>query len=665
MQPPDWADPGVLSRNQEPAHAAFFAFESCEAALTARKESSARFVSLNKKWKFQWRRSAKALRKENITQLTAASLDDAEWGDIDVPGNWELLGHGFPICAQGDSTSGPGHAPRTLADKGALTEVVDNPVGIYRTTFELPPAFVQARDDCCILHLGAVTSCVYVYVNGKEVGFSKQSKLPAEFNVTPYLAVPTMGSESSGAAAPNSLALVVLCLDDGTVPERNTWFLSGITRDVFLFSRRSSNYVRDIRTRAFLPNTFSGQQNAEGIVDVDLDVESTGTSVKVEIGLFDDEAGGLPALLACTKGLPCYAQTTSSGNAGTPLSSATDGLSDLHLPGSRVFAKEYVMGEEGSVLQTGGRLHTPDQEVVTPEWRDAVGGRDSGLENVTAQVPGLRSHKAGEEIDLASRSGGRYVTTSSTNRQGHQVLNGLELAGARLHAPGQPVDVKTKLANMSAPAWAGGPKKSDKSSGSLQSPSEVSSCSGPVCIPGVQLASLCTVEQTSVASCANARRYGALVQGRVSAKKVKAWSAETPNMYTLMVTVSATTGSQNEGYQVVEVIRLRVGFRSVEVSGGRLRVNGKALTLRGVNWHEHTPDKGHVVSLESMAHDIRLMKEFNFNAVRCSHYPNDERFYQLCDELGMYVIDKANIRSYRPGYKNQESVAGMQACIQI
>ena len=94
-------------------------------------------------------------------------------------------------------------------------------------------------------------------------------------------------------------------------------------------------------------------------------------------------------------------------------------------------------------------------------------------------------------------------------------------------------------------------------------------------------------------------------------------------------------------------------------------MNGKALTLRGVNWHEHTPDKGHVVSLESMAHDIRLMKEFNFNAVRCSHYPNDERFYQLCDELGMYVIDKANIRSYRPGYKNQESVAGMQACIQI
>ena len=96
----------------------------------------------------------------------------------------------------------------------------------------------------------------------------------------------------------------------------------------------------------------------------------------------------------------------------------------------------------------------------------------------------------------------------------------------------------------------------------------------------------------------------------------------------------------------------------MRVAGGQFMVNDVPVEIRGVNRHEHTPDKGHVVSVESMAHDIRLMKDFNFNCVRCSHYPADERFYQLCDEMGLYVIDEANIETHGIGFASDKTLAG-------
>ncbi|CAK9096305.1 unnamed protein product [Durusdinium trenchii] len=95
-----------------------------------------------------------------------------------------------------------------------------------------------------------------------------------------------------------------------------------------------------------------------------------------------------------------------------------------------------------------------------------------------------------------------------------------------------------------------------------------------------------------------------------------------------------------------EAVCLNVGFRTVEILEGRLLLNGSELTIRGVNRHEHHPTKGHVVDRESMIQDIQMMKENNFNAVRCAHYPNDIMFYELCDEMGLYVVDEANIESH-------------------
>lgn len=118
------------------------------------------------------------------------------------------------------------------------------------------------------------------------------------------------------------------------------------------------------------------------------------------------------------------------------------------------------------------------------------------------------------------------------------------------------------------------------------------------------------------------------------------WSAEQPHLYTLLVTLFDSEG------QVAEVQRCRVGFRQVEVHDGKLWLNGRPILLKGVNRHEFDPEAGHTISTESMIRDIRLMKQANINAVRNSHYPNDPRWYDLCDEYGLYVIDEANIESH-------------------
>jgi beta-galactosidase len=115
------------------------------------------------------------------------------------------------------------------------------------------------------------------------------------------------------------------------------------------------------------------------------------------------------------------------------------------------------------------------------------------------------------------------------------------------------------------------------------------------------------------------------------------WTAETPGLYTLVLTLCDAEG------KVVEADRCRVGFRKIEIHDGRFLVNGQPIRLRGVNRHEIDPDTGQALSPERMAQDITLMKRANINAVRTSHYPDDPRWYDLCDRYGIYVLDEANI----------------------
>ncbi|MGE4585763.1 MAG: glycoside hydrolase family 2 TIM barrel-domain containing protein [Mangrovibacterium sp.] len=131
---------------------------------------------------------------------------------------------------------------------------------------------------------------------------------------------------------------------------------------------------------------------------------------------------------------------------------------------------------------------------------------------------------------------------------------------------------------------------------------------------------------------------------------VKLWSAEIPNLYQLLICL------KDEDGRILEVIRQEVGFRSVEIKNAQLMVNGIPIYIKGVDLHEHHEKNGHVVDEATMLEDIRLMKAHNINTVRTSHYPQPERWYQLCNRFGLYVIDEANIESHGMGY-GPESLA--------
>ncbi|NDW12242.1 DUF4981 domain-containing protein [Bacteroides sp. 214] len=130
--------------------------------------------------------------------------------------------------------------------------------------------------------------------------------------------------------------------------------------------------------------------------------------------------------------------------------------------------------------------------------------------------------------------------------------------------------------------------------------------------------------------------------GRMSAliPNPRKWTAETPELYDLLLTLEDSTG------RVVEQVRQRIGFRSVEQKNGQVLVNGKPIRLRGVNRHEHDPLTARVMSEERMLQDVMLIKQANMNAVRTSHYPNVSRWYELCDSIGLYVMDEADIEEH-------------------
>lgn len=137
---------------------------------------------------------------------------------------------------------------------------------------------------------------------------------------------------------------------------------------------------------------------------------------------------------------------------------------------------------------------------------------------------------------------------------------------------------------------------------------------------------------------------GGRLHFRLDAGQVAPWSAEIPTLYDLRATLSTADGRQ------IETIPLRVGFRDVRIEQGLLKVNGKPVLLKGANRHEMDPDYGYVVSEERMLQDIRLLKEHNFNAVRTCHYPDANRWYELCDQYGLYIVAEANIESHGMGY---------------
>ncbi len=143
----------------------------------------------------------------------------------------------------------------------------------------------------------------------------------------------------------------------------------------------------------------------------------------------------------------------------------------------------------------------------------------------------------------------------------------------------------------------------------------------------------------------------AVVQFDREIKNPKKWTAETPNLYTLLITLKNSTG------ETLETVGCKIGFRKIEIKNKKLHLNGVPVTLKGVNLHEHHERTGHVVDRETMMKDIILMKKSNINAVRTSHYPQPVTWYKLCNQYGLYLIDEANIESHGMGYQKDITLA--------
>jgi len=413
----DWENPAVFGRNKEAAHCTYIPYADTEGALKNNPAQSPYYLSLNGTWKFNWVKKP----SERPVNFYKDNFDASKWNDIAVPGNWELQGFGIPMYTNTDYLfpANPPHIPHDY-----------NPVGSYRRGFTVPESWNERQ---VFLHFGGVKSAMYVWVNGKEVGYSQGSKTPAEFNISKYL-----------REGKNKLAVEVYRFSDGSyLEDQDYWKISGIERDVYLFSVPEVN-IRDFHILADLDDSYKdGRLKVTAKVKNHLPVETD--TYDVQIGLFD------------AQNEPVF---------DSPLS------------------KEVKLGE----LEEG-------------------------------------------EIRFE-----------------------------------QPIENPLK------------------------------------------------------------------------------WTAETPNLYSLILSLK-----DNEG-KTVEVVGSKTGFRKVEIRGGQLLVNGVPIMIKGVNRHEHEPETGRVVSEKYMVKDIQLMKRFNINAVRTSHYPNVPRWYELCDEYGLYVVDEANIESHGMGY---------------
>ena len=407
----EWHDLQVNEINRLPLHTLHFAYDPNDFPGTGAeyldKKQSMNYMSLDGTWKFNWVANA----DERPTDFYKTDFDDSKWKNIQMPGNWEMLGYGQPEYVN------VGFAWRGHFDQQPpAVPTKDNHVGSYRREINIPANWDGKR---VIAHFGSVTSNIYLYVNGKFAGYAEDSKVAAEFDITPFL-----------KKGKNLIAFQSFRWCDGSwCEDQDFWRLSGPARENYLYARSKDHRLLDVRVETELKNNYK------------------------------DGALNITAKL------------------------------------------------QGNTLAYFG-LYDPD----------------------------------GKEV----------IVTGTDN-----VKNGV-----------------------------------------------------------------------------------AKYQLRV--KNVRKWSAETPNLYTLVV-----SPIQNGGmYSPYEIIQVKVGFRKVEIKNKQLLVNGQPVLLKGANRHEMDPDEGYNVSEKRMIQDIMMMKRLNINAVRTCHYPDDPRWYDLCDKYGLYVVAEANQESH-------------------
>ena len=253
----EWQDPNVNAINRAPMHTNYFAYESEDAALNGCRVASTNYVTLNGTWKFNWVKDAD---QRPMTDFYKVDFNDKGWDTMQVPGMWELSGYGDPVYeSAGFAWS------NQFENNPPYVPIENNYVGTYRKEITIPAEW-RGRD--IVAHFGSVTSNIYLWVNGQFVGYSEDSKLEAEFNLTKYL-----------KPGKNLIAFQVFRWCDGSYFEDQDFFhYSGVARDCYLYARRA-NHIEDIRVTPDLDAQYK-----DATLQVDIQMKGKGT---VDLKLFD------------------------------------------------------------------------------------------------------------------------------------------------------------------------------------------------------------------------------------------------------------------------------------------------------------------------------------------------------------------------------------------
>ena len=345
----EWRNPEINAVNRAPMHTNYFAFENADAAKKADKKQSTNYMTLNGTWKFNWVKDADS----RPTDFWKTGFNDKGWDDLQVPAVWELNGYGDPIYVN------VGYAWRNqFQNNPPEVPTENNHVGSYRREIVVPASW-KGKD--IIAHFGSVTSNMYLWVNGRYVGYSEDSKLEAEFDLTPYLK----------PGQKNLIAFQVFRWCDGTYLEDQDFFrYSGVGRDCYLYARNKKR-IQDIRVT---PDLGAAYQN--GSLAVNLDLKGSG---KVDLELVDAQGKQVATATANKSGLVTMnVENPKKWSAETPylytLRASMQGSNEV-IPVKVGFRKIELKGDQilvngKAVLFKGADRHEMDPDggyVVSPE----------------------------------------------------------------------------------------------------------------------------------------------------------------------------------------------------------------------------------------------------------------------------------------------------------
>ena len=345
----EWRNPEINAVNRAPMHTNYFAFENADAAKKADKKQSTNYMTLNGTWKFNWVKDADS----RPTDFWKTGFNDKGWDDLQVPAVWELNGYGDPIYVN------VGYAWRNqFQNNPPEVPTENNHVGSYRREIVVPASW-NGKD--IIAHFGSVTSNMYLWVNGRYVGYSEDSKLEAEFDLTPYLK----------PGQKNLIAFQVFRWCDGTYLEDQDFFrYSGVGRDCYLYARNKKR-IQDIRVT---PDLDAAYQN--GSLSINLDLKGSG---KVDLELVDTQGKQVATATANKSGLVTMnVENPKKWSAETPylytLRASMQGSNEV-IPVKVGFRKIELKGDQilvngKAVLFKGADRHEMDPDggyVVSPE----------------------------------------------------------------------------------------------------------------------------------------------------------------------------------------------------------------------------------------------------------------------------------------------------------